>query len=198
LEIAVTGIVLLKALHLQEVDFMKKALQRQNEVFLIEFKGKPMIWDFFAQEIVAAVNGSPLGGPEHLINHRVLAELRAWLDRYLAEDNGELSDGFLDKLNADLREIHYTRVVLPLDVLPSEIGVPRNAYMRRSNPNNTPEALAADDFSKLLTSGELKRLRRCQLEGCKNYFLGPPQAKWCSKSCGSKFRVRKKRKRESL
>lgn len=191
--------MLLKALHLQEVDLVKKALQRQNEVFLIEFKGKPMVWDFFAQEIVAAVNGSPQGeGAEHLINDRFLAELRAWLERYLAEENGGLSDRFLDKLNADLREIHYTRVVLPLDLLPSEIGVPQNAYIRRSNPNNRPEALAADDFSKLLTSGELKRLKRCQLEDCKNYFLGPPQAKWCSPSCGSKFRVRRKRKRESL
>ena len=83
---------------------------------------------------------------------------------------------------------------LPLDLLPSETGYPQNAYVAQYDKIPEPEAIAADYFSNLLSSGMLKRLKRCQMEDCEKLFLGPPQAIWCSKTCGSKFRVRKKRK----
>ena len=66
------------------------------------------------------------------------------------------------------------------------------------DPMPSPEAYAANDFSRILTSGMLERVRRCQMEGSKRLFAGPPQAKWCSKTCGSKHRVRKKRKLDSF
>ena len=116
------------------------------------------------------------------------------MSRYLKEG---ITDEFLNDLNTDLHEIRYSKYVLPLDLLYSENGFPQNGYVAKYGRIPSPTALAADDFSKLLTSGMLRRLKVCRLEGCEKFFLGPPQKKWCSKTCGSKFRVREKRKRES-
>ena len=50
--------------------------------------------------------------------------------------------------------------------------------------------------SRFVNSGLIDRLHTCQLDGCNNYLLGGPRAKWCSDNCGSKHRVRNKRKRD--
>ena len=50
--------------------------------------------------------------------------------------------------------------------------------------------------SRFVNSELIDKLRTCQLDGCNNYFLGGPRAKWCSDNCGSKFRVRDKRKKD--
>jgi predicted RNA-binding Zn ribbon-like protein len=115
------------------------------------------------------------------------------MSRYLEEG---VTDNLLNDLNAAIREIRYEKVILPLDLLPTGTEYPQNGYIAQYDKMPSPMAYAADDFSKLLTSGELKRLKRCHLEGCEKFFLGPPQAKWCSKTCGSKYRVRKKRKQK--
>ena len=128
--------------------------------------------------------------PEYIVG-RNLCE---WMSRYLKEG---ATDDFLNDLNTALHEIRYSKYIFPLDLLPSEIGCPKNGYIAKYDKIPSPAAYAADDFSKLLTSGMLKRLKRCQLEGCDKFFLGPPQATWCSKTCGSKYRVRKKRKKDS-
>ena len=173
----------------------KKALHGQNEVFVIERQGNVKVWDFFAEEIVEAANSAletkaTDGSPQN----RVLQNLRLWMTRYLKEG---VTDDLLNDLNAALHEIRYSKYIFPLDLLPSGIGFPQNGYVAKYDSPPSPEAYAADDFSKLLTSGALARLKLCQLDGCNRFFLGPPQAKWCSKTCGSKFRVRQKRKRES-
>jgi predicted RNA-binding Zn ribbon-like protein len=170
---------------------MRKALPGQKEVFLFQKRGKVLPWVFFAEDIVKAANDG-LGNEQ--ADNLVLSKLREWMSRYLKEG---VTDNFLDDLNAALREIHYSKVLLPLDLLPSEIECPQNGYIAQYDEMPSPEAYAADDFSKLLTSGELRRLKRCQMEGCEKFFLGPPQGRWCSTTCGSKFRVRAKRKRES-
>jgi predicted RNA-binding Zn ribbon-like protein len=171
---------------------MKKALPGQKEVFLIEQQGNVRVWDFFAEEIVEAVNsGLKKMAPNNLGESMVLLKLREWMNRYLKEG---ITDDLLNDLNRALHEIRYSKYILPLDLLPSENGNPQNGYIAKYDKVPSPEAYAADDFSKLLTSGMLKRLKRCQLDGCDKFFLGPPQATWCSKTCGSKYRVRKKRK----
>lgn len=170
---------------------MKKALPSTNEVFIYMRQGKPHIWDFFAEEIVTFANQGLNDESEVKL---VCQILREWMNRYLEEG---ITDNFLNDLNIAIKEIRYSKHILPIDLLPSETGFPRNTYIAQYDKIPEPEAYAADDFSKLLTSGELKRLKRCHLKGCENFFLGPPQARWCSKSCGSKFRVREKRKRDS-
>ena len=174
---------------------MPKALHGQKEVFVLERQGNVVVWDFFAEEIVEAANNGLESAPaDNSPENRVLRNLRVWMSRYLEEG---VTDDFLTDLNAALHEIRYSKYIFPLDLLPSEIGFPQNAYVAKYDKVPSPEALAADDFSKLLTSGALKRLKLCKMEGCEKFFLGPPQAKWCSKTCGSKFRVRKKRKEDS-
>ena len=173
---------------------MKKALHGQKEVFVIESHGHLKVWDFFAEEIIEAMNNGlsselESDSPEQ----RVYQNLSLWMNRYLAEG---VTDDFLNDLNAAIHGIRYSKYIFPLDLQPSEIGFPKNGYVAKYDRTTTTEEWAADDFSKLLTSGALARLKQCQLEDCEKLFLGPPQAKWCSKACGSKFRVREKRKRE--
>ncbi len=170
---------------------MKKALPGQKEVFLYQRQGEVLPWVFFAKDIVEDAND---GLKNEQADNLVLRKLREWMSRYLKEG---ATDDFLNDLNAALHEIRYSKYIFPLDLLPSEIGFPQNGYIAKYDKTPSPEAYAADDFSKLLTSGLLKRLKVCQMEGCEKFFLGPPQAKWCSKTCGSKFRVREKRKRDS-
>jgi len=191
----VTAMLSQIALHLQAGELMKKALPGQKEVFLIERQGNVVPWDFFAEEIVKAANNGLGSGPaDNSPENRVLKNLRRWMNRYLNEG---VTGDLLNDLNAALHEVRYSKYIFPLDLLPSEIGFPQNGYVARYDKIPSPEAYAADDFSKLLTSGTLKRLKRCQMDGCEKFLLGPSQAKWCSKSCGSRFRVREKRRRES-
>ena len=170
---------------------MKKALPDQAEFFLYQRQGKPHVWDFYAEEIIDFANE---GSDDSVLGSLVCQEIRDWMSRYLEEG---VTDALLDDLNAALHEIRYSKFILPLDLCSAERGFPKNAYIAQYEKMPEPEAYAADDFSKLLTSGKLKRLKRCQLEGCDNFLLGRPQKRWCSKSCGSKFRVREKRKRDS-
>lgn len=178
---------------------MKKVLPVHKVPFLQRNPGdNPKPWVFCAEEIVDAVNEGaklkhgPITCKLHMI---VLQELAEWMRRYLEEG---ITDKFLNDLNSDLHQIRYAKYVVPLDLLPSDTGFPRELYVAEFGHNPTPEAIAANDFSRLLTSGELKRLKRCQQSDCQNFFLGPPQAKWCSKTCGSKHRVRKKRSKDSV
>ena len=59
-----------------------------------------------------------------------------------------------------------------------------------------PESKAAYAISNLIGSGTFERLRQCQDNACDQFFLGPPNALWCSKRCGSRARGRAKRKRD--
>ena len=100
---------------------------------------------------------------------------------------------FLNELNEDLHPIQYIKYIVPSDFYSSEGKEPQSIYVANLNYTYSPETVAAKEFSKLITSGVLERLKRCKLSDCENVFLGPPNATWCSKTCGSKFRVRKKR-----
>lgn len=174
--------------------YMKKALHDQGEVFLYERNGKVHPWDFTIDEILAAVNRGLKGDWGDTTDHAIiLRKLYEWISRYIEEG---ATEELLNDLNADLSKMQYSKYAVPLDFFPSEED-PQCLYVANLTKNYTHEIHAANDFSKLITTGMLKRLKRCQLPGCENIFLGPPQAKWCSKTCGSKFRVSKKRKLDS-
>ena len=176
---------------------MKKVLPDQTEVFIYEIQGRIHVLNFFVEHIVEDANkglkNEPVDTFWESIVFRLICE---WMSRYLKEES--TTDDFLNDLNTALHSIRYSRYLLPPDLLPSETGYPQNAYVAQYDKIPEPKAIAADYFSNLLSRGKLKRLKRCQMEDCKKFFLGPPQAKWCSKSCGSAFRVRKKRKQDSL
>ena len=174
---------------------MKKALLGQEEVFIWRKQGKVGFWDFDIEEILEAANEDlEKDSVIWLPGDDVLPRLRQWVNRYFEEG---VTDAFLNDLNSAMQQVRYSKHVLPLDLLPSESGYPRAGYVAELDQVNSEEAYAANEFSKILTSGMLARVKRCQMEGCKKLFVGPPQAKWCSKTCGSKYRVRHKRKRDS-
>jgi predicted RNA-binding Zn ribbon-like protein len=166
---------------------MKKALPERNEVFVSQKDGKLIRWDYGADEVIEAVNDS-----RNL--HPVFIHLRKLLSRFIEEG---ATDEFLDDINHMLSRIKYRKYILPADIRPSPSNLPSNGYVDLIDHELNPEAYAADEFSKLLTSGMLQRLKTCEMDGCENLFLGPRQAKWCSKTCGSKSRVRAKRRRDS-
>jgi len=169
---------------------MKKALPSSNEVFIYEHQGRIRLWDSYAEDIIQVAN---TGIPDLSAGEVICQCLRVWFARYLEEG---VSDALLDDLNQAIHGIRYAKYILPTDLVASDNGCPQTAYAAQVVSPPDPVAYAADDFSKLLTSGQLNRLKRCQATGCDNFFLGPPQAKWCSKSCGSKQRVREKRRKD--
>ncbi|HNP64155.1 MAG TPA: hypothetical protein PKH39_09475 [Woeseiaceae bacterium] len=174
---------------------MEKALLDRKEVFLSKQRGKIDIWNFDIAEILAAVNDDLENNPkEKLPWNQVLPSIRDWVSRYFREG---VDDSFLDDLNSAIKDVRFTQYVLPHDLLPTDTGYPRCGYIADLDKMPSPEAYAANEFSRILTSGMLERVRRCQMEGCERLFAGPPQAKWCSKTCGSKYRVREKRRRDS-
>lgn len=59
-----------------------------------------------------------------------------------------------------------------------------------------PTVFAAYMFSNMTSLGWLEGLKRCKNPECKYFFIGRSNVKWCSKSCGSLYRVRQKRKRD--
>lgn len=184
-----------RALHLQVGKFMKKALLGQEEAFIWKKQGKIGFWDLNIEEILEAVNTklekqSVIWRP----GEDVLPTLRRWFLRYFEEG---ITEPFLNDLNSAMQKVRYSKYVLPFDLLPSHSGYPRAGYIAELDGATSERAYAANEFSKILTSGMLKRVKQCQMEGCGKLFVAPPQAKWCSKSCGSKYRVRKKRKRDS-
>ena len=49
------------------------------------------------------------------------------------------------------------------------------------------------DFARTLAEGGFDGLKICALDDCKNFFASNPKGKWCSNTCGSKYRQRKRR-----
>lgn len=59
-----------------------------------------------------------------------------------------------------------------------------------------PNTVAAYAFSAQLTVDGFVRLKYYEMRDCHKFFIGRPNTKWCSKACGSKYRVTEKRKRD--
>ena len=57
----------------------------------------------------------------------------------------------------------------------------------------TLEAAYALMLITVIGTGLVDRLKRCRLKKCRKYFFGDPRATWCSETCGSLYRVTKKR-----
>jgi len=62
--------------------------------------------------------------------------------------------------------------------------------------NPPPQVFASYMFSNMTSLGWLEGLKKCKNPECCQFFIGRPNVKWCSKSCGSLYRVRQKRKRD--
>lgn len=173
---------------------MKKPLHKESETFLSYVGGRISVWDDGVEwALVEAANEglkrfleeTTLYLPERMIFERAVAQ---WLTRLL---NDGVTARLIDELNKQTAHIRYRRL-LNLD----EGGSPRWDEIADLGNDIEPESKAAYAISHLLGSGAFQRLRQCRADACDRFFLGPPNAKWCSPRCGSRFRGRDKRKRD--
>lgn len=186
---------------------MDKALHDETDVFFSFRKGELIAWRNHDVDMLLAAannapeyevsekNGIPLLKKDDVVVTRESPEdafcriVHDWMCDI--EDNG-VTDELIEELNdvlADTRYIHVLRL--------SEDRIP---YWQQNiaDLNRSPDVLetAGYAFANQLAIGGLEGLKRCQLPDCEKFFIGRPNAKWCSKSCGSKYRVRRKRKRD--
>jgi len=111
-----------------------------------------------------------------------------WLERIVKEG---ISKAIIADLNKPISHIEYRRALM--------LGTDGQPYWRQVAVENEdlkhPQLRAIYVLSHLLAMGALKGLKRCQVDDCKKFFIGPENKKWCSKKCGSLYRVREKRKK---
>lgn len=108
-----------------------------------------------------------------------------FMDEYYR--NG-LTDYLLNKLNEIIRNV---RIQCLVENIENKLSAVHVAYI----PNNpSPIVFGAYMFSHITSLGGLKGLKRCLNKDCLNFFIGRTNAKWCSNSCGSMYRVNKMRK----
>lgn len=103
------------------------------------------------------------------------------------------SDSLLTEVDALLSHVHVN-ANWRLD--PSTKEFKRATYGPVADSFPTWECVWALAVARFINSGLVKKLKKCQLSECNNFFIGGPRAKWCSDNCGSKHRVRNKRKRD--
>jgi len=171
----------------------KKALHYENEANFVYINGRLEHHQYPIEKIVEGVNCccDEDWDPQADITKRFRI-IRSWLERYMR--NGP-TEPFLNNLNKYLSQMRIIRNVMPPRFFNKEDESPRCISVADFSFNYSPQVLAAYDFSKLLTLNRLQNLNRCELQDCRKFFVGPKRAKFCNKTCGSKSRVRKMRKR---
>jgi hypothetical protein len=101
----------------------------------------------------------------------------------------EVTNTLVDDLNRLTEKIQYQH---RLKFLKGDL--PYGVYIANIRSSFSPDVLAAFAFSQQLAMGSFVGLKRCLLLKCQRFFIGRPNAKWCSKKCGSSYRVSKMRK----
>jgi hypothetical protein len=173
---------------------MKKALPDEKEIFLTTSGGKLRAWDyrdvdFLIEAANKAVKGET-GATELYVSTEAAYcfEVYDWFEWLLEKG---VTKEMINEVNDVLGEFRYFHVLMP-----SKNGNPFWKSVADFEISSDPGVAAAYSFSHLLSIGGLDGLKRCKLKDCQQFFIGPPNAKWCSRTCGSKYRVRKKRKRD--
>jgi predicted RNA-binding Zn ribbon-like protein len=114
--------------------------------------------------------------------------MNAWFERYVQES---ASDEIIKDLNDELEWVRFRHVLRK-----TKTGTPAWQHIVDFEEAQDPFASAAYAFAHLLGIGGLRGLKRCQMPDCGRFFIGRPNAKWCSDACGSRHRVREKRNRD--
>lgn len=170
---------------------MEKALHACKEQFLLSSKGRLIGWG--ADDVKNLINNANTAITENLKNKNKITIKDAeclfafeWFESLI--DKG-ITKALVEKLNSRITHVEYHHVLMHF---PN--GKPYWRYVANGDQIDDPELSVAYGVSHLLAAGALDGLKRCQAKDCQHFFLSRPNAKWCSKSCGSKYRVRKKRK----
>jgi len=170
---------------------MEKALHGCRDQFLLSSKGRLIGWD--AADVKNLIRNANIAITEQLKNKNKITIRDAeclfafeWFEAYI--DKG-ITKGLVEKLNSRIAHVQYHHVLMH-----SPKGKPYWRYVANGDQIDDPELSVAYGVSHLLAAGALDGLKRCQAKDCHQFFLGRPNAKWCSNSCGSKHRVTKMRK----
>lgn len=170
---------------------MEKTLQGDSFIFASINKGEIRIGSEKDAEVLVDAANKLLDNknfyPRISVTHEELFCLCIYDWMHELVDKGE-SEEFLNKINDYMRHVRYQHLLMP-----SDDGPPHwQCVANMANPD--PAILAVFIFSNVLALGGLKNLKRCKVHDCNKFFIGRPNKDFCSKSCGSKFRVRKMRK----
>lgn len=111
-----------------------------------------------------------------------------WLELLLEKG---ITNEVIRNLNSKLGHVRFMHVLEP----PID-GHPSWRRIAKGDEIHHPEIAVAYGVANLLAIGAFDALKRCKLKACQTFSMGRPDAKWCSKACGSKYRVTQKRKRD--
>jgi hypothetical protein len=118
--------------------------------------------------------------------------LADWMERFVSKG---FTTQMLQELRRELGNIRFFHVLNP--AIPTRgKPLPHWDYIADTADFTDPRTTAAYAFSQQLTLDGFIGLKRCHLKSCRKFFIGRPNTKWCSDSCGSLHRVRQKRKRD--
>lgn len=113
-----------------------------------------------------------------------------WLDHLTREGLSSWLVGQLNAAAAGLRVASY----LHFDEESGKFDwVLETPAQRKFRSRDTSYALV---FTRIINADLTDRIRRCELDDCRRFFVGDPRSRWCSNTCGSKHRVREKRRRD--
>jgi predicted RNA-binding Zn ribbon-like protein len=180
-------------LHFQVGELLKKPLHAKNDQFLISSKGRLIGWG--KADVKNLIKKANQAMSENLQSKEKINYAEAermitleWLDMIVKSG---FSKKVVKQLNSRIAHVNYHHILMH-----SSDGHPYWRYVANGDQIDDPQIGVAYGISHLLASGALDRLRRCKSKDCQSFFLGRPNAKWCSTSCGSKFRVYEKRKND--
>lgn len=112
---------------------------------------------------------------------------REWLDLFI---NKGITKEVVARLNSRIGHIQFIHVLEP-----ATKGLPNWRRIANGDKIDDPELSIAYGVAYLLAAGSFQGLKRCEFKECQKFFIGRPNKKWCSDSCGSHSRVKKMRKR---
>ncbi len=170
---------------------MEKALHGSKEQFLLSSKGRLIGWG--AADAKNLIKNANTAITENLNNKNTITIRDAeclfaflWFEAFIEKG---ITKALVEKLNSRIAHVKYHHILMH-----SPKGNPYWRYVANADQIDDPELSVAYSVSHLLAAGTLDGLKRCQAKDCQQFFLGRPNSKWCSKSCGSKHRVTKMRK----
>lgn len=71
-------------------------------------------------------------------------------------------------------------------------------YVAHLPIDSPPTVFAAHMFANIISLGGLDGLKRCQSSDCQKFYVGRSNVRWCSKSCGSRTRVKRMRRKNKF
>tara|TARA_Y100000590_G_C15619414_1_gene976983 strand:+ start:616 stop:1140 length:525 start_codon:yes stop_codon:yes gene_type:complete len=172
---------------------LKKPLHGKKERFLIWSKGELIGWG--VDDVKNLIQNANRAKIENLRSRKRLnvRDLEAaltcdWLELFLEKG---ITNEVVRCLNSRLTHVRFMHVLEP----PID-GRPSWRRIAKGDEIDHPEISVAYGVANLLAIGAFDSLKSCRLKTCQKFFIGRPDAKWCSKACGSKHRVTQKRRRD--